>query len=122
MKQPSHLVGVLNVQLVEGLDVIVYKGDGHQQEVLLAALDKRLDGLLGARLQPGQRTNLYKKWMWWLSGSVPDCQSAVPSSSTTCRYGTYTSVPSWRPSKVEMCTYCKLAPEGRQKRKIWYQK
>ena len=34
----SNLIRVLNVQLVEGLNVLVDEGDGDQHQVLLAAL------------------------------------------------------------------------------------
>jgi hypothetical protein len=34
----SQLVGVLDIQLVQRLDVIVDEGDGDEEEVLLAAL------------------------------------------------------------------------------------
>jgi len=43
---------------VERLDVIIDEGDGDEEEVLLAALHQRLDGVLRAGLQPGQRTHL----------------------------------------------------------------
>ena len=51
-------MGVLDIQLVERLDVIIDEGDGDEEEVLLAALHQRLDGVLRAGLQPGQRTHL----------------------------------------------------------------
>ena len=49
---------ILDVQFVQRLDMIVDEGNGDEHEVLLAALHQRFDGLLGARLQPGQGTNL----------------------------------------------------------------
>ena len=36
----AQLVGVLDVQLVKGLDVLVHERDGHQQQVAVAALHK----------------------------------------------------------------------------------
>ena len=52
------VLGVLDVQLVQGLDVVIDEGDGDQHEVLLAPLAHHLDGLLRAGLQPGQRPHL----------------------------------------------------------------
>ncbi len=54
----AQLVGVLDIQLMQRLDVIVDEGDGDEEKVLLAALHQRLDGVLRAGLQPGQRTHL----------------------------------------------------------------
>jgi len=58
MKQPSHLVGVLDVQLVEGLYVLVDEGDGDQHQVLVSALHQGLDGVLGVGAQPRQGSDL----------------------------------------------------------------
>ncbi len=54
----AQLVCVLDIQLVQRLDVIVDEGDGNEEKVLLAALHQRLDRVLRAGLQPGQRTHL----------------------------------------------------------------
>ena len=38
------VLGVLDVQLVQGLDVVIHKCNGHQQEILLTTLYKSLRG------------------------------------------------------------------------------
>lgn len=36
----AHVLGILNVQLVQGLNVVVDKGNGHQQQVALTTFDQ----------------------------------------------------------------------------------
>ncbi len=54
----AQLLGVLNVQLVQGLDVVRGEGDGDEHEVLLAAFDECFDGGVCSRGEPGQRAYL----------------------------------------------------------------
>merc|ERR1719445_1872767 len=35
----AHILGILNVQLVKGLDVVIDEGDGDEHQVLLSPLD-----------------------------------------------------------------------------------
>lgn len=53
-----QLLAVLNVQLVQRFNVLVNERNRHQDKVLLTLLDVALDGVLGERFEPGQRTDL----------------------------------------------------------------
>ena len=46
----ADVLGVLNVQLVKGLDVVIDEGNRDQHQVLLTSLTQHLDGVLGAWL------------------------------------------------------------------------